>query len=259
MSTDPVTRFRLEGRTAFITGASSGIGAALAEAFAGAGASVALVARRVERLDALAQSLRANGTRVSIVALDVNDTAALPRAFDQVERELGLADIIINNAGVARPALFLKTTRESVQETMATNFMAAWDICAESARRLVAAGRPGSIINIASVLALGTGPGYSAYSASKGALVQLTRSLALEFVRHGIRVNALAPGWFVTEMNEQYFASEAGQAYLKRIPPGRAGRLEELVGPAVLLASDAGSYVNGVVLPVDGGHHVGLI
>jgi len=109
------------------------------------------------------------------------------------------------------------------------------------------------------VLGLGVGPGYSAYSASKAALISLTRSLALEFVRHGIRVNALAPGWFVTEMNEAYFATDAGREYLKRIPPARAGQLPELVGPALLLASDAGSYVNGVVLPVDGGHHVALV
>jgi NAD(P)-dependent dehydrogenase (short-subunit alcohol dehydrogenase family) len=123
----------------------------------------------------------------------------------------------------------------------------------------VAARKPGSIINVASVLALGAGPGYAAYSASKAALVSMTRSLALEFVRYRIRVNALAPGWFVTEMNRDYFATAAGEEYLKKIPPGRAGQLDELVGPALLLASDAGSYVNGVTLPVDGGHSVALV
>jgi NAD(P)-dependent dehydrogenase (short-subunit alcohol dehydrogenase family) len=146
-----------------------------------------------------------------------------------------------------------------LERTMATNFTAPWHIAAEAARRLVAAGRPGSIINVASVLALGAAPGYAAYSASKGALVQLTRSLALEFVRHRIRVNALAPGWFVSEMNEAYFASDKGKAYIQRMPPGRTGELQELVGPTLLLASDAGSYVNGVVLPVDGAHHVALV
>lgn len=259
MLPDPCLSLRLDGRVAFVTGASSGIGAALARGFAGAGAAVALVARRVERLEALATELRGAGARVCCVGLDVNDTAAIPAAFAAVEAELGLPDVIVNNAGIAQPATFLKTSAQAFEQTMATNFDAAWHVCAEAARRLVAAGRPGSIVNVASVLALGVGPGYSAYSASKAALVSLTRSLAVEFVRHRIRVNALAPGWFVTEMNEAYFATEAGRAYLQRIPPGRAGELRELVGPALLLASDAGSYVNGVVLPVDGSHHAALV
>jgi NAD(P)-dependent dehydrogenase (short-subunit alcohol dehydrogenase family) len=155
--------------------------------------------------------------------------------------------------------MFLKTDAASLQRVMQTNFFGAWNVCQEMARRLSAAQRPGSIINIASVLGLGVAPGYSAYSASKGALIQMTRSLAIEFVRHRIRVNAIAPGWFISEMNAAYFASEAGLAYVKRIPPGRTGDLPELLGPALLLASDAGSYVNGVVLPVDGGHHAALV
>ncbi len=171
----------------------------------------------------------------------------------------GVPDVIVNNAGMAEPCSFLKTSRDSARAHDGDQLPGPWNVCAESARRLVAAQQPGSIINIASVLALGSAPGYSAYSASKGALVQLTRSLAIEFVRHRIRVNALAPGWFISEMNAEYFASEKGQAYIQRMPPGRTGQLEELVGPALLLASDAGSYVNGVVLPVDGGHHVALV
>ena len=123
----------------------------------------------------------------------------------------------------------------------------------------VTAKKGGSIINVASVLGMGSAIGYSSYSASKGALIQLTKTLALEFVKHGIRVNALAPGWFVSEMNQEFFESEAGQAYMLRIPPGRTGELRELIGPALLLASDAGSYINGTVLPVDGGHHAALV
>jgi NAD(P)-dependent dehydrogenase (short-subunit alcohol dehydrogenase family) len=141
---------------------------------------------------------------------------------------------------------------------MRLNFEAPWHLSQQMAARLIAAKRPGAIINIASVLALGAGPGYAAYSSSKGALVQLTRSLALEFIRANIRVNALAPGWFVTEMNEHWFKTEEGQTYLRGTPAGRAGELTELVGPALLLASDAGSFLNGVVMPVDGGHHVAL-
>jgi NAD(P)-dependent dehydrogenase (short-subunit alcohol dehydrogenase family) len=170
-----------------------------------------------------------------------------------------VADVVINNAGIAAPATFLKTNADVLHDTMSTNFESAWHVTQEAARRLVAARKPGSIINVASVLALGAGPGYAAYSASKAALVSMTRSLALEFVRYRIRVNALAPGWFVTEMNRDYFATAAGEEYLKKIPPGRAGQLDELVGPALLLASDAGSYVNGVTLPVDGGHLVALV
>lgn len=259
MTQDPTRLFRLDGRIAFITGASSGIGAALAQGFAAAGAAVALVARRIERIEQLAATIQAAGGRAVAVQLDVTDRAAMPRAFDQVEAALGGVDLLVNNAGMADPALFLKTDAAALERTMATNFTAPWHLAAEAARRMIAAQRPGSIINVASVLALGTAPGYAAYSASKGALVQLTRSLALEFVRHRIRVNALAPGWFVSEMNADYFASEKGKAYVQRMPPGRTGELAELLGPALLLASDAGSYVNGVVLPVDGAHHAALV
>ncbi len=251
--------FRLDGKVAMITGASSGIGARLAQSFATAGAAVALVARRRDRLEALEQELLASGAQVVVVELDINDHAALPAAFASIEARLGVADVVINNAGIAAPATFLKTTADVLHDTMSTNFESAWHVTQEAARRLVAARKPGSIINVASVLALGAGPGYAAYSASKAALVSMTRSLALEFVRYRIRVNALAPGWFVTEMNRDYFATAAGEEYLKKIPPGRAGQLDELVGPALLLASDAGSYVNGVTLPVDGGHSVALV
>lgn len=256
---DPTKSFRLDGKTILVTGASSGIGAMLAKQFAAAGGQVVLAARRVERLQALADELKASGGSAMTVALDVTRADQIESALTEIEAQFGVVDVLINNAGVAQPASFLKTSAETLDSTMATNFTAAWNLTAEVAKRLVAAKRSGSVINIASVLGLGVGPGYSAYSASKAALISLTRSLALEFVRYGIRVNALAPGWFVTEMNEAYFATDAGREYLKRIPPSRAGQLSELVGPALLLASDAGSYVNGVVLPVDGGHHVALV
>lgn len=259
MPNDPLRSFRLDGRVAFITGASSGIGATLATAFAAAGAAVALVARRLDRIESLAASIQSAGGTALAVPLDVTDRVAITAAFELVGQRLGVPDVVINNAGMADPALFTRTDAAALQRTMATNFIAPWNICAEAATRLIAAGKPGSLINIASVLALGAAPGYAAYSASKGALVQMTRSLALEFVRHRIRVNALAPGWFISEMNADYFASDKGRAYIQRMPPGRTGALEELVGPALLLASEAGSYVNGVVLPVDGGHHVALV
>ena len=258
MPADPTRTFRLDGRVALVTGASSGIGAELSRAFAGAGAAVALVARRAERLEALAEELRTAGARALPIPLDITDAEALSAAFDRIVAELGVPDVLVNNAGIARVGGFLRSSRAEREDTFAVNFGAAWDIAAEGARRMVAAGRPGSIINIASVLGLGAASGYAAYAASKAALVQMTRCLALELQRHSIRVNALAPGWFVTEMNEGWLASPEGQAYLQRTPARRAGRLAELVGPALLLASDAGSFVNGTTLAVDGAHHVAL-
>lgn len=254
-----ITQFRLDGKVALVTGASSGIGAEIARAFAAAGARVALAARRRARLDALEAELRDAGFQAMAVELDVTDHASMPGVFDLIESRFGHVDVLINNAGVAAPSLFLKTTVDSLRGTMQTNFESAWHLTQEAARRLVAARKPGSIVNVASVLALGSGAGYAAYSASKAALVSMTESLALEFVRHRIRVNAIAPGWFITEMNQEYFSTPLGEEYLKKIPPGRAGRLLELIGPALLLASDAGSYVNGVTLPVDGGHSVALV
>lgn len=256
---NPLQAFRLDGRVALVTGASSGIGAVMAEGLAAVGATVVLGARRVERCETLAARIAGRGGGAVSVALDVTDRASIVAAFDQATALVGLPEIIVNNAGIAEPALFLKTPRESLDRTFATNFLGVWDVCHEAARRLVEARRPGSLVNVASVLGLGTAPGYSAYAASKSAVLQLTRTLALEFVRYGIRVNALAPGWFVTEMNERFFASDAGRSYIERMPPRRTGRLEELIGPLLLLASDAGSYLNGVVLPVDGGHHAALV
>ena len=252
-------RFSLRGRTALVTGASSGIGAVLARGLADAGAAVVLAARRRERIQELATQIVATGARALAVSMDVTDVQSIAKAFDAATSELGLPDIIINNAGIAEPKRFLDTARSSVEKIMNTNFYGAWDVSQEAARRLMQAQRPGCIVNVASVLGLGAAPGYAAYSASKGALIQLTHTLAIEFVRHRIRVNAIAPGWFVSEMNQDYFASDAGRDYIKRMPARRTGELDELLGPILLLVSDAGSFVNGAVLPVDGGHHCALI
>lgn len=255
---DPLKQFRLDGRVALVTGASSGIGAALSEALAAAGARVALAARRADRTKALAEKIRAAGGEALPVLLDVTSMESIKRAFDEAEAALGLPTIVVNSAGVGEAKTFLKTPREVSDRTMGTNFFGTWDVCQEAAGRMVAAKRGGSIVNVASILGLGAAVGYSSYSASKGAVIQLTRTLALEFVKHGIRVNALAPGWFVSEMNQEFFGSEAGQAYAKRIAPGRTGEMSELFGALLLLASDAGSYINGAVLPVDGGQHAAL-
>jgi NAD(P)-dependent dehydrogenase (short-subunit alcohol dehydrogenase family) len=256
---DPSARFRLDGRTALITGASSGIGAELARGLAAAGAHVVLGARRLERVQALAAAIAEQGGRALPVVLDVTDRNSIRAAFDTAEAQAGPVRVLVNNAGIAEPSSFLKTTDESLRRVMETNFFGAWNVAQEAAQRLAAAGHGGSIINVASVLGLGAAPGYASYAASKAALVHLTRNLALEFSARGIRVNAIAPGWFETEMNAEYFASEAGKAYASRIPGGRLGRLEELVGPVLLLASDAGAYVSGAILPVDHAHSVALV
>ena len=252
--------FDLTGMTAIVTGASSGIGAMLARGLGAAGARVVLAARRLERLQQLAREIETGGGEALPCVLDLGRGELLPEFFDLVQTRFGgPANILINNAGVAEPMRFLKTPRDSLDRVLQTNFLAPWDLTREFAARLVTAKQGGAVLNIGSVLGLGAATGYASYSASKAALHQMTRSLALELVPHNIRVNAIAPGWFETEMNRDYFASDAGRAYSARLPPGRLGELPELLGPALLLVSHAGSYINGAVLPVDGGHSVALI
>lgn len=251
-------RFSLAGKVALVTGASSGIGYCLARGLAQAGATIVASARRFDRIEALVHEINNSGAKAIAVAMDVTSSDSVRAAFDAAAAEVGVCDIIINNAGIATPAPFLETDETSMDAVLNTNFKGIWRVSQEAARRLAEAKRPGAIINIASILGLGVQPGYSAYAASKGAVVQLTRALANDLMRFGIRVNAIAPGWFETEMSQAYFASEKGQAALRSMPSRRLGQLDELVGPVIMLASEAGSFVNGVVLPVDGAHHTRL-
>jgi NAD(P)-dependent dehydrogenase (short-subunit alcohol dehydrogenase family) len=244
--------FSLRGRTALVTGASSGIGRVLAKGLAEAGARVAVVARRVERLADLVGEIEQAGGEALAASADVVDADAVERAFDAAEQAFGVVDVIVSNAGISNPGSFLKVDAAARDAVFDTNVRGVWTVGQIGARRLVAAQKPGAIINVASVLGLGAQPGLASYCASKGAVIQLTRAMALDLMRYGIRVNALAPGWFRTELNAEYFESDAGRDYVARMPSRRLGTLEELVGPTILLASAAGSFINGAVLTVDG-------
>ena len=241
----------LRGKTALVTGASSGIGAHLAQTLAAAGARVAVSARRVERLSA--------PSRGCAVALDVTERTSIDAAFDRAEAELGAIDVLINNAGITltKPALEIDLAEWDV--VLATNLRGPFLVAQSFARRLIARKLPGSIVNVGSILSERVAGSLSAYAASKAGLVQLTRALALEWARYDIRVNAVEPGYIETAMTADFFTGAAGAAMIKRIPQRRLGRSEDLDGPVLLLASDASAYVTGAVLAVDGGHLVSTL
>ena len=251
------TPFSLAGKTVLVTGASSGLGAHFARLAQAAGAHVVLAARRVERLQALVEQLENQGGEALAVALDVTQRDSVEQAFDQAEARFGVVDVVINNAGIGDPGRFLELSGQDWQRMLSTNLDGVFHVAQCAGQRLVKAGRAGSIVNIASILGLRVGAGLSHYCTAKAGVVQLTKAMALELARYRIRVNAIAPGYFKTEMNEAYFDSEAGQGYIKdHVPMRRLGQLSELDGPLLLLASDAGAFMTGSVLAVDGGHLV---
>lgn len=256
MTAEFAERFSLAGRTALVTGASSGLGAHFARVLSAAGARVAVAARRRDRLEALVTEIRQGGAVATAVAMDVTAADSVEQALDTAERQLGAIDILVNNAGVAGSRHCLKEDEDNWDCIMDANLKGAWRVAQGVARRNVEHQRPCSIVNIASILGLRVGFGESTYAISKAGVVQMTRAMALELARKGIRVNAICPGYFATEMNSGYLHSDAGKAYLAGTPAGRMGELEELDGALLLLASDAGRFINGVSLPVDGGHLV---
>ncbi|MGH1373483.1 MAG: SDR family NAD(P)-dependent oxidoreductase [Cellvibrionaceae bacterium] len=248
----PSVSFDLSKNTALVTGASSGIGETLAIGLAEAGATVVVAARRLDRLQALVSQITGKGGKAFAVNMDVSDRESVNAAFDKAENAVGTIDIIINNAGVADPKNFTKIDDESRDFIMNTNFNGVWNVAQEGTKRMIDAGITGNIVNISSVLGLTAKQGQTAYCASKGAVLQLTRAMAMDLMKFGIRVNAIAPGWFATEINEDYFASQPGQQYIQQMPAKRLGNLTELIGPVLMLCSEAGSFVNGATLPVDG-------
>jgi NAD(P)-dependent dehydrogenase (short-subunit alcohol dehydrogenase family) len=248
--------FDVRGQVALVTGASSGLGEHFARTLAAAGAHVIAGARRTERLQKLVAEITAGGGRAHALALDVSDAASVGRAFDAAITEAGVPTIVVNNAGIAITKPALQVTEEDWRKVTGTNLDGVWRVATRAAQALVAAGRPGTIINIASVLGLRQGNNLVAYNTAKAGVVQLTKTLALEWARHGIRVNAIAPGYVETEINQGFFATEAGQNMVKRVPQRRIGLASDLDGALLLLASEAGRYMTGSIVVVDGGHLV---
>ncbi len=242
--------FDLTGKAVLVTGASSGLGAHFARVLAEQGASLAITARRVDRLEALATELRATGTTVSVHAMDVTDSASVEAALDAI----GAVDVLVNNSGVTLTKPILEQTEADWDHVLDTNLKGAFLVATGAARRMRAAGRAGSIINIASILGLRQAGQVSSYAVSKAGLVQLTKVMATEVARFGIRVNAIAPGYIGTDINSDFWETDAGAALIKRVPQRRLGQPQELEGALLLLASDASTFMTGSVIAVDGGH-----
>ena len=250
--------FNLKGRVALVTGASSGLGARFAEVLAREGAPVALVARRIDRLAALKTRIEAAGGRAIAIGADVLDRKAMTRAFDQAEKAFGTVTILVNNAGVAHSGRALELSEAEWRRVVGTDLDAVFFWSQEAARRMLAAGTGGAIVNIASVLGFGASKGTAAYAVAKAGVIQLTKALGLELAFKGVRVNAIAPGWIVTDLNRDYLMSEQGAAMTREIPVGRFGEERDLDGALLLLASDAGRFIAGATIVVDGGQMVAL-
>jgi NAD(P)-dependent dehydrogenase (short-subunit alcohol dehydrogenase family) len=249
--------FRVDGRRALVTGGSSGLGRRFALTLARAGAEVVVAARRADKLFDLVAEVEALPARCLAVDLDVTRGASIAACYDEIERRCGgTADIVVNNAGVTVTKPLLQHTEEDWDGVVGTNLKGGWMVAQEAARRLAAAQRGGSIVNIASILGERVAGGVAPYAVSKAGLVQATKAMALELARYDIRVNALLPGYVVTNLNRDFLHSDVGEKLRARIPTRRFGRLQDLDGPLLLLASEAGRHMTGAVIAVDGGHLV---
>ena len=247
--------FSLTNKTALVTGASSGLGQHFAHVMADAGAYVVLAARRLDRLEEVAESIEKRGGKALPVQMDVTSDDSVTGAFAEIREALGRpCDVLVNNSGMSREGWFWDMPEKDWDTVIETNLTGVWRVAKYATKAMIDAGCGGAIINIASITALRPSNMISAYSASKAAVDHLTRTMALEASRHGIRVNAIAPGYFKTTINDEFLESEAGQRMAKRVPMRRFGNYDELSGPLLLLASEQGGYMTGATLVVDGGH-----
>lgn len=246
--------FLLDGKVALVTGASSGFGLHFAQVLAQAGAKVVLGARRKDRLESACEAIREQGGEAMAVSLDVTDSASVSAAFDSAEQTFGLVTVVVNNAGITIPKLLLDLSDDDWLQVIDTNLNGVMYVAREAGKRMAAQGQGGSIVNISSILSERVQHALTNYAASKAAVVQFTKAAALEFARHNIRVNAICPGYFVTELNRDWFETDDGKALIQRIPQRRTGELPDLNGPLLLLASDAGALMTGSAITVDGGH-----
>jgi NAD(P)-dependent dehydrogenase (short-subunit alcohol dehydrogenase family) len=244
-------------RVALVTGASSGLGAHFARLLATDRiGTLALAARRTDKLNSVAEDcMRKGAGRVIVLPLDVTDNDSIHNVFATIAKGERRLDILVNNAGIADTAPALDTSLEDFDRVMDVNLRGVW-ACAVEAARLMKASGGGDIVNIASILGLRVANNLAPYAISKAGVVQMTKALALEWARHGIRVNALAPGYVETEINDDFFKTEAGEKLVKRVPMRRIGRLEDLDAPFRLLAHGASRYMTGTIITVDGGHSV---
>lgn len=248
------TPFDISGRTALVTGASSGLGHHFATVLAAAGANVVAVARRADRLDALVEEIARSGGQALALPLNVADTSGMDAVLDAATERYGGVDILVNNAGISCEGHSLDMTGEQLDRVLDINVKSMWHLSTKVARRLVARGVRGNIVNIASICAMNAAPGLSLYAISKAAVLQLTKAQALDFWASDIRVNAICPGYFATEMNAGFFETDAGKRLIGRLPSRRLGEYHELDGALLLLVSDAASFMTGAALAVDGGH-----
>ena len=245
----------LANKTALVTGASSGLGRHFAGVLADAGAYVVLAARRLDKLEEVAGEIQQRGGKALPVEMDVTSEDSVTGAFAEIREALGRpCDVIVNNSGMSREGWYWDMPEKDWDTVIETNLTGVWRVAKYATKAMMQAEVKGSIINIASITALRPSNMISAYSASKAAVDHLTRTMALEAARHGIRVNAIAPGYFNTAINDEFLDSEAGQRMAKRVPMRRFGNYEELNAPLLLLASEEGSYMTGSTLVVDGGH-----